>query len=275
MALWVMLRGGGDLASGVAVRLARVGIQVIVLELPQPLMVRRAVSFASAVYEKYIQIEDLAGQLATDLDDARRIARAGEVAVLVDPDGDAIAWLQQGLSEDERLVVVDGCMRKHRPDFLPVRPTLLVGLGPGFTAGVDCDAVVETNRGHRLGRVIRQGESEPDTGVPEGVCGHGTDRVLRAPATGRLQAYARIGDRVKEGQVIAEVVGLPVLAPFDGVLRGLIWPGLEVSTGLKIGDVDPRDDPKYCFMISEKALAIGGGVVEAVLSQLDIRRFLV
>ncbi len=274
MALWAILRGGGDLASGVAARLLRIGFQVIVLELPQPLVVRRTVSFASAVFDEHIQIEDLTGRLAANIDDARVIAKSGDVAVLIDPDGDTIARLQQGLSDNERLVVVDGCMRKQHPGPLPVRPTLLVGLGPGFTPGVDCDAVVETNRGYCLGRVIRQGECEPDTGIPEKVCGHGADRVLHAPATGRLKAYVQIGEQVKAGQVIAEVTGLLVLAPFDGVLRGLIRPGLDVSKGLKIGDVDPRGNPKYCFFISDKALAIGGGVIEAVLSQPDIRRFL-
>jgi xanthine dehydrogenase accessory factor len=148
---------------------------------------------------------------------------------------------------------------------------LVIGLGPGFFAGVNCHAVIETHRGHTLGRVIWQGAPEADTGVPESVIDRGAERVLRAPVDGKLEAHAEIGDHLEAGQPVAEVAGQVVLAPFRGVLRGLLYPGLFVKRGTKIGDVDPRDNPRYCKLVSDKSLAIGGGVLEAILSRADLR----
>ncbi len=149
--------------------------------------------------------------------------------------------------------------------------SLVIGLGPGFVAGVDCHAVVETNRGHSLGRVIWKGSAEADTGVPEPVRERGVERVLRSPASGVLEACVAIGEVLEEGQCIARVNGTAVLAPFKGVLRGLLHPGLVVSVGLKIGDVDPRMEPKFSRLVSDKALAVGGGILEAILSRPDLR----
>ena len=149
---------------------------------------------------------------------------------------------------------------------------LVIALGPGYRAGVDCHAVIETNRGHRLGRVIWHGAAEANTGTPGIVAGKGAERVLRAPADGVVQWRKEIGDRVRQGEVLGEVAGQAVVAPFDGVARGLIAPGTHVPAGLKIGDVDPRGDVATCFTISEKALAIGGGVVEAVLTWLSAQK---
>jgi xanthine dehydrogenase accessory factor len=162
-------------------------------------------------------------------------------------------------------------MSKKPPDLGMDSAPLVIGLGPGFVAGENCHAVVETKRGHFLGRVIWNGPAQPNTGVPGTIGGRQTDRVLRAPTNGILEAHATIGDPLDSGQVVAEVAGKPIRAAFKGILRGLIQPGLQVKQGLKVGDVDPRADPSYCTTISDKALAIGGGVLEAVLTRPSIR----
>ena len=151
---------------------------------------------------------------------------------------------------------------------------MVLGLGPGFTVGADCHAVIETNRGHHMGRVIWEGSAEPNTGVPEPVSGYDVDRVLRSPADGRLEDGLPLSTLVKSGDTIATVNGVRLLAPFDGVLRGLVHDSLQVRAGEKVGDLDPRGDPSYCYQISDKSLAVGGGVVEALLSRSEIRQVL-
>jgi xanthine dehydrogenase accessory factor len=171
-------------------------------------------------------------------------------------------------------VVIDGRMNKRPPKLGLQQASLVIGLGPGFEAGVNSHAVVETKRGHRLGRVIWKGLPEADTGVPESVDKHGNDRVLRAPADGILVARKEICDRIEEGEVVAEVAGLPIQASFTGILRGMLHTGLPVTQGMKVGDIDPRDDPSFCTLVSDKALAIGGGVLEAIFSRPDLRPLL-
>lgn len=270
--MWIVIRGGGDLASGVALRLRRCSLQILITELPQPLVVRRRVAFAEAVYDGRIAVEGVVGRRMAELELAQEAARRGEIPVLVDPDGAVIERLR--LAQAGRLVVVDARMTKRPPEPFDLTAAFVIGLGPGFNAGQNCHAVIETNRGHSLGRVIWAGPGEPDTGVPERVGAHGAERVLRAPAAGRLHCRAEIGQRLQAGQVIAEVAGQPVLAPFEGVLRGLLRSGLEVTPGLKIGDVDPRNDPQFCSQVSDKSLAVGGGVLEALLSQSNLRPWL-
>jgi len=260
----VVLRGGGDLATGVAARLFHCGFDVAVTEIAQPLAVRRLVALSEAVYQQQVTIEDLTGRLAGDALRALEMLDAGIIPVLVDPGAASCRALQP-------LAVVDCRMIKAAPDSGMDLAPLVIGLGPGFTAGVDCHAVIETNRGHYLGRVIREGTTEPDTGVPGKIGGQTGRRVLRAPVDGLLVERAELGTLVKEGQVVAEVDGQPVRAPFDGALRGLLHGGLQVRQGLKIGDVDPRNDAGICTVISEKSLAIAGGVLEALLSQPEIR----
>jgi xanthine dehydrogenase accessory factor len=187
------------------------------------------------------------------------------IPVLVDPEGACIGVLGPQ-------VLVDGRMRKAPPEIRRGRAPLFIGLGPGFTAGVDCDAVVETKRGPHLGRVLWRGTAEEDTRVPEPIRGFAAERVLRAPAAGNVIGRVTLGSTVRKGQAVADVGGVPVTAPFDGVLRGLLHDGLGVEAGMKIGDIDPRGDPALCALISDKALAVGGGVVEAALSQEEIRR---
>ena len=259
----ILIRGGGDLATGVALRLIRSGLRVVVSELPQPLAVRRTVAFAEAIYAGEITIEDITGQRVTDPTDTLRILNIlskQQVPVLVDPDCVAAKALHPS-------VIVDGRMTKRPPEAIGYSPVLYIGLGPGFEAGVNCQAVIETRRGHMLGRVYWRGSPDPDTGQPDG----DPQRVLRAPADGEFVAHAEIGQHLEAGQVIAEVAGQMVTAPFPGILRGLLHPGLTVRRGLKIGDIDPRDDPRLCQMVSDKALSIGGGVLEAILSRPELR----
>ena len=255
----VLIRGGGDLASGVALRLHHAGFQVVITELPQPLVVRRLASFAQVVFDGHYQLEDVKGQLVPDAASTLTALTAGKVAVLVD----AKAEIRHQLP---LFALVDGRMTKSAPDLGLEAAPRVIGLGPGFTAGVNCHAVVETNRGPYLGRVYWQGQAEPDSGVPESVKGFNVERVLYAPCSGVLTAYVNIGDILEPGQVIADVNGMPVTAKFKGVLRGLIQAGVEVKKGLKIGDLDPRCNPSICALASDKALAIGGGVLEAILS---------
>lgn len=278
MALIVYMRGGGDLASGVALRLHRAGLRLMIAELPRPLAVRRMVSFAEAVFTQTITVESVTARLVGDLEQAMQVLDRGELPVLVDPQGALLPMLRS--HHPGPVVLVDSRMTKQAPESDLHSADLVIGLGPGFIAGENCHAVIETNRGHQLGRVIWQGAPQPDTGLPEGLpSGKGVTlnpagRVLRAPAEGILEAHAQIGEHVEAGQVVASVSGLPIYAPFTGVLRGLLHPGLAVWLGLKVGDVDPRDDPRYCTSVSDKSLAIGGAVLEAILSRPDLRRHL-
>jgi xanthine dehydrogenase accessory factor len=261
----VLLRGGGDLATGVALRLHRAGIKVVISELAQPLAVRRAVSFAEAVYEGVHTVEEVTARLV-EQDELPAVLEVGGIPVLIDPNADIL------LTSLSFLVVIDARLIKTPPPPLPTNVPLHIGLGPGFHAGVNCDAAIETRRSHTLGRVYWNGSTQPDSGQPEG----DTRRVLRAPADGIVSAKAKISEHLGEGQVVASIqvdkdTSTQVHSPFKGVLRGLIRDGVHVTQGLKIGDVDPRDDPSACFLVSDKALAIGGGVLEAVLTREEIR----
>jgi xanthine dehydrogenase accessory factor len=261
----VVIRGGGDLATGIVYRLHQAGFPLIVLELAQPFVVRRQVAVATAVLQGHITIESLQAQLAYTLQEALQLAQTtSTIPVLVAPDLSAIANLQSPIS-----ILVDARMAKRNIDTSREQAPLVIALGPGFTAGVDCHAVIETMRGHTLGRVIWQGTAVPNTGTPGIVAGKGAERVLRAPAAGAVNWKVEIGDWVQEGDVIGDVDGAAVVAPFAGVVRGLIAPGTAVPAGLKIGDLDARGDVSACFTISDKALAIGGGVLEAILTYLN------
>ena len=274
MTLTIALLGGGDLASGVALRLFHSGLQVVITELPQPTMVRRLVSFAEAMYQGEFAVEGVIARDVSQIQEAMQILQLGKIPVIEDAHGDRLLQLRSALPQPSPLVVVDARMRKLAPDFDTGLASLLIGLGPGFIAGENCDAVVETNRGHFLGRVIWDGAPQKDTGIPDKVNDHSSDRVLRSPASGELETFAHIGDYLHPGEVAARVAGQAVVAPFKGVLRGPMHPGLDVSQGTKIGDVDPRNDPRYCMLISDKSLAIGGSVLEAILSMQDLRPYL-
>lgn len=268
MTALILIRGGGDLASGVAYRLHRAGLNVIITELAQPLAVRRLVSFAEAIYAGQITVEGITARRVEDPTDRLRILQIlakGQIPVLIDPSArEAIKMFP--------LAIVDARMLKQPPEPLPHKAALYIGLGPGFVAGENCDAVIETNRGHTLGRVYWQGTPEADTRLPEG----DPRRVLRAPADGVFQVAHEIGDHCEEGETVAWVEDErgkrhPIHSPFPGVVRGLLHPGLQVKEGMKVGDIDPRDNPRYCTLISDKSLAIGGGVLEALLTRPEVR----
>jgi xanthine dehydrogenase accessory factor len=263
----ILLRGGGDLATGVAARLHRSGFDPVVTEIERPLAVRRAVSFAEAIYAGRIEVEGLTARRVDSPASLPEILSQGQVPVLIDPGAEIrtrLAFTAQ----------VDARMRKRPPE-VPFQPEVFtLGLGPGFSAGMDCHAVIETNRGRALGRVIWQGQAEQDTGIPEPVGGYDVERVIRAPLAGVLHDGLPLGSLVEEGQTLARIGGAALRAPFRGALRGLLHDGLEVAPGDKIGDLDPRADPSLAFQISDKALAVGGGVLEALLSQERIRMLL-
>ncbi len=258
----VVVKGAGDLATGVAYRLHQSGFTVVMTEIAQPTVVRRSVSFAQAVFDGTSVVEGIRARLAETPEVALAVTRSGEIAVLVDPDARIVRRLRPA-------VVVDAILAKCNTGTRLTDAPVVIGLGPGFRAGVDVHAVIETNRGHRLGRVILDGEAEPDTGVPAMVDGHGADRVLRAPADGVFVGTRPIGDRVVAGSIVGYVGDDPVRSTFAGYLRGIIQSGVRVQMGMKIGDVDPRAAREHCFTISDKALAIGGGVLEAILYLLE------
>jgi xanthine dehydrogenase accessory factor len=256
----ILLRGGGDLASGVALRLYRCGLKLVIAELAQPLAVRRAVSFAEAVFEDEHTVEGVSARLVKR-DQLSAALESGVIPVIVDADADILSLLPF-------LVVIDARLIKQAPAPLPSPVPLHIGVGPGFHAGQDCDAVIETRRSHTLGRVYWHGTTQADSGQPEG----DPRRVLRAPVDGVLLASRKIGEHVEEGEVIARINDqYPVFSEIKGVLRGIIRDGSTVTKRLKIGDVDPRDNEAACYLVSDKALAIGGGVLEAVLHRKEIR----
>jgi xanthine dehydrogenase accessory factor len=239
-------------------------VQVFITELPQPLVVRRLVSFAEAVYRGETSVEEVTARRAENVPHGLSLIEQGFIPVLADPEAGC-------LSELSPSVLIDARMIKRSPEYDKEIAPFVIGLGPGFTAGVNCHAAVETNRGHHLGRVVWRGTLETDTGIPEEVMNRSAERVLRSPADGVLTTFFDIKERVKAGELIAEVAGEKVLAPFDGVLRGIMHPGIFVQQGRKIGDVDPRGDPSYCTQVSDKSLAIAGGVLEAILSRTELR----
>ena len=258
----VLIRGGGDLATGVALRLYRAGIRPVIAELAQPLAVRRTVSFAEAVYAGQHMVEGVISRLVKR-DQLQDSLDADEIPVLIDPEAEILSTLHFP-------IVVDARLLKQAPPPLPLSIPLHIGLGPGFHAGENCHAVIETRRSHTLGRVYWNGTTQPDSGEPEG----DRRRVLRAPGDGLLMSKVKIGEHVEEGQEIAMILEQQwkVISPLTGILRGLIHDGLHVTRGLKIGDVDPRNDASACYLVSDKALAIGGGVLEAILSKEEIRK---
>lgn len=261
---WIVVKGAGDLASGVAVRLWRAGLRLLMTEIPEPTVVRRTVAFAEAVFAGETRVEGIAARRAAGVAEAEVIIAAEAIPVLVDPEAAVVRALRP-------TVVIDAIMAKRnlgtRLDDAPV----VIALGPGFTAGVDCHAVVETQRGHYLGRVLYAGAAQPDTGVPGSIGGYTRERVLRAPQAGRLERPAAIGTRVAAGDIVAWVDGAPVRSAIAGTLRGLVREGIWVSAGMKVGDVDPRCEHDHCFTVSDKSLAVGGGALEAVLHLVRAR----
>ncbi|MFZ5633307.1 MAG: selenium-dependent molybdenum cofactor biosynthesis protein YqeB [Bacillota bacterium] len=257
----VVVKGAGDLATGVAYRLFRCGLDVIMTEIGSPLAVRRTVAFAGAVYSGCVRVEGIEACRADSPEHALGLLEKRIIPVLVDPGAAVVRLLRPR-------VVVDAVMAKRNTGTAISDAPLVIGLGPGFTAGVDVHAVVETCRGHNLGRVIYEGGAEPDTGIPGSVGGYTVERLLRAPADGVVTPRLDIGQRVEKGEVVAFVGDIPVRAGIQGLVRGMVKPGLRVAGGTKIGDIDPRCDMAHCHTVSDKALAVAGGVLEAVFSFL-------
>ena len=255
----VLIKGGGDLASGVAWRLHRCGFKVYLTELDQPMAVRRKVSFCEAVYDGEIVVEGVKARLIRDPKETAGAWKEGQIPVLIDPRG-----ASKSITRPE--VIVDAILAKKNLGTSIRDAHLVIALGPGFEAGRDAHYVVETNRGHNLGRLLSSGSAEPNTGVPGSVKGITADRILRSSSEGLWESALDIGDPVKQGETVGTVAGIPVIAKTDGILRGLIRPGIHVSEDLKIGDIDPRGVKASCFTISDKALAIAGGVLEGILS---------
>ena len=255
----VVIKGAGDLASGIALRLHRSKIDVVMTELPAPLAVRRTVAFSEAIRLGSTKVEDVKAERAGNADEARACLSRGIIPVLVDPE----AKVADGLRPE---VIVDAILAKRNTGTAIDDAKLVIGVGPGFTAGKDCHAVIETKRGHTLGRVIWEGSAIPNTGVPGSVGGETIRRLIKAPRDGIFHPEKKIGDIVKEGDRVANVDGEPVYSQINGKIRGLLQDGARVTKGLKSGDVDPRGSLADHMTVSEKALAIGGGVLEAILS---------
>ncbi len=253
----VVVRGAGDLATGVIYRLYKLGFKVVALEILKPSVIRRTVALASAVYQGVMQVEDLVGVLCHDISEVLGVWREDKIPILIDPDGKSIAQLKPA-------IVVDAILAKKNLGTNKNMAPIVIGLGPGFIAPLDVDAVIETNRGHFLGRVITTGKAQENTGEPGKIVGFGKERVLKSPVRGLVRIRKDIGEMVEKGEVLAEVQGVPVVATISGVVRGMIYEGYRVAKGMKMGDIDPRGHQEYCYFISDKALSLAGGVVQAV-----------
>ena len=258
----IVLRGAGDLATGIALRLYRAGYRsLILLEQERPLAVRRHVAFSEAVYEGYQCVEGVTAALASSYDEIKTIFRGGCIPVLVDPKGLYISRLHPD-------VLIEATLAKHNIGVTRKDAPLVIGVGPGFTAGLDVHCVIETCRGHSLGRVLYSGQAIPNTGIPGEIAGVTTDRLLRAPAAGTFRTYKDIAESVRQGEIVGWIASgrerVPVYAKISGTIRGLLRSGTPVPLEGKLGDIDPRFGIP-CHQVSDKALAVGGGVLEALL----------
>ncbi|MGA8159155.1 MAG: selenium-dependent molybdenum cofactor biosynthesis protein YqeB [Rhodoplanes sp.] len=260
----VLIKGAGEMASAAAWRLYMANIRRICMtELDAPLCVRRTVSFSTAVEGEPVVVEGVEACAARNRAEIERAWAQGRIAVVAQSHWSALRDISPA-------VVVDAILAKHNTGTRLSDAPLVIALGPGFVAGHDCHCVIETNRGHDLGRILTEGCAQPNTGVPGDIAGHTAARVLRADADGVFHSDRAIGDRVEAGEVIGTVAGMPVTVAVGGVLRGLIRPGTQVTRGLKLGDVDPRAKPEYCHTISDKARAIAGSVLEAVMRRYRV-----
>lgn len=253
----ILIKGAGDLATGIASRLYRCGHQIIMTEIAVPLTVRRKAALSPAVYEGESRVEDLRGVLVQNYEEAERVWKTGDIPIIVDEQ----AVIRELYQPD---VIVDAILAKRNLGTEITDAPFVIGVGPGFTAGEDCHVVVETKRGHSLGSVITRGSAIPNTGVPGNVGGYTIERLIRASADGEMEPVAAIGDLVREGDIVAYTGGKPVYACMPGIVRGMLQPHVRVTEQMKIGDIDARCEIWHCNTISDKARAIGGGVLEAV-----------
>lgn len=256
----VVIRGAGEMASGTAHRLLGAGFAVVMSELPRPLAVRRQVSFAQAVYCGEHTVEGVKGRRVKNGEQARKVLQRGEIAVFPHP------LAGRDLEGLKPRALVDATLAKKNTGTFKDEAPVVIGLGPGFSAPDEVHAVIETQRGHHLGRIYYQGQARPNTGQPGLIAGYSSERVMRAPAGGQFNSQRKIGEWVEKGQEVGCIgKAYPVTAPISGVIRGLLFPGLQVEKGVKLGDIDPRGCREYCFTISDKARSIGGAVLEALM----------
>lgn len=258
----VLIRGAGDIATGIALRLYRAGMQVVMTDLPQPTAIRRTVSFSQAIVLGYTEVEGITARACT-AEEVPSVLAAGEIPVLADPK----CQCRMVLCPD---VLVDAILAKKNLGTTITDAPAVIAVGPGFTAGVDCHGVVETMRGHYLGWVIWEGGAQPNTAVPGLVGGYAGERVLRAPTDGVFRQVLDIGTQVQPGTVAGYVGDTPMVCTIGGILRGILPDGTPVTKGMKAGDVDPRCEPEHCTCSSDKALAVGGGVLEAILQKTGV-----
>lgn len=254
----VLIKGAGDLATGVAHRLRKCGFDIVMTEIEKPTTVRRTVAFSQAVFDKTTEVEGIRGSLAKNIDDIKEIIKNGEVAVIVDENAEIVKELKPD-------VVVDAIIAKKNLGTNINDAPIVIALGPGFTASVDCHCVVETKRGHYLGKAIYEGSAIPDTGVPGDIGGYTTERIIRATDDGSIVPIVHIGDYIEKGQTVAYVNDKKVLAEINGIVRGMLQEDIKVFKGMKSGDIDPRCEKEHCFTISDKARSIAGGVLEGIL----------
>ena len=257
MLVWI--KGAGDLASGIALRLRHARFSIVMTDLPVPTAVRRTVAFSEAIRLGSARVEDVKAVRAEGIEEINDCIARGVIPVVPEPYSGIIDSLRPE-------VVVDAILAKKNTGTAPEDAPLVIGVGPGFTAGADCHAVIETKRGHTLGRVIREGSAIANTGIPGNVGGETINRLIKAPADGIFHPEKSIGDLVSKGDRVANVDGIPVFAMTGGMIRGLLQDGVRVTEGLKSGDVDPRGDSVDYMTVSDKALAIGGGVLEAIMA---------
>lgn len=254
----IIVRGGGDLATGVSYRLFMAGFNVVVLDIQEPTSIRRRVSFSEAIYSSEIIVEGVKGILAKNLKEIYQAIDHGFIPVYVDEKMEIIDSIKP-------LVLVDSIIAKENLGMTKALAPITIGVGPGFEAGVDVDLVVESKRGHFLGKVIHKGKAEDNTSIPGDVMGFREERIIRAESNGIIKSFYNIGDRVEVGDQVCEINGIKIIAKISGILRGMIKDGIYVSKGLKIGDIDPRGIEEYAYTISDKARSIGGGVLEAIM----------
>ncbi|MBY6836598.1 EF2563 family selenium-dependent molybdenum hydroxylase system protein [Clostridium botulinum] len=254
----IVIKGAGDLATGVATRLKKCGFNIVMTEISQPTTVRRTVAFSQVVYDEKVEVEGITAVLASNKDDINKIVEEGNVAVLVDEKAKII-------DEIKPEIIIDAIIAKKNLGTKIDDANIVIALGPGFTAGIDCHCVIETKRGHYLGKAIYKGSAIPNTGVPGEVGGFSKERIIRAITDGKILPVSKIGDYVKKGDIVAYVNETPVLAKLDGIVRGMLQKDVSVFKGMKSGDIDPRCEKNHCFTISDKARSIGGGVLEAIL----------
>lgn len=260
----VVVRSGGDVASGVIQKLHRVGFRVLVLEIEKPTSIRRTVCFSEAVYKGKMELEGITAVLVKNIVEIYHAWANDYVPVIIDPKGEYIEKFKP-------IAVVDSIIAKHNTGLNKNLAPITIGMGPGFIAGNDCSVVIESNRGHNMGRLIFEGAAESNTGMPGNIEGYTTERVLKSPDEGIISLEHDIGDLVKTGDIIAYVNGHSINSQIDGIVRGLIREGTYVTKGFKVGDIDPRVEKlENCYTISDKARAMGGAVLEAIM--IEIRK---